>query len=298
MAYQMFLGCTVPTRARNYEMSARAVGKALGLEFEDSPQFGCCGFPLKSVDVYTTQLMAARNLAIVEASSDGDNGGAVCTLCSACGGVLTEANHEIAHNDELRERINADLAKINPSYKVTGKAKVRHFVRVLYEDVGPEKIKEKVTKGLSGFRVAAHYGCHYTKPSNVFDHFDDPEHPESLEELIRATGAEPVAYADKLRCCGGGLLAIDEKVALSLGRAKLEDVKKAGAEVMILMCPFCSVMYDDNQKKIEATFEAEFGLPVLYYPQLLGLALGVEPKVLGLNMNRVKTKPLLARLAS
>jgi heterodisulfide reductase subunit B len=135
------------------------------------------------------------------------------------------------------------------------------------------------------------------KPSGVFERFDDPEHPVTFDELIRATGAEAVAYADKLRCCGGGLLAIDEKVALSLGRAKLEDLKKAGAEAMALMCPFCSVMYDDNQKKIETTFEADFALPVLYYPQLLGLALGIEPKALGLNMNRVKTKPLLAKLA-
>ncbi|MHC4504357.1 MAG: CoB--CoM heterodisulfide reductase iron-sulfur subunit B family protein [Planctomycetota bacterium] len=292
MAYKMFLGCTVPTRARNYEMSARKVGEAVGLEFTDASNFSCCGFPLKSVDVYTTQLMAARNLAIAES-----DGGGLCTLCSACGGVLTEANHEVAHSDELRERVNADLAKVNPSYKVTGGVKVRHFVRVLYEDVGPEKIKEAVTRELAGLKVAAHYGCHYMKPSVVFGRFDDPEHPKTLDELIRVTGAEPVAYADKLRCCGGGLLAIDEKVALSMGREKLQQIKDAGAEAMILMCPFCSVMYDDNQKKIEATFDTELGLPVLYYPQLLGLAFGMEPKALGLNMNRVKTKALLAKLA-
>ncbi|MHC5054528.1 MAG: CoB--CoM heterodisulfide reductase iron-sulfur subunit B family protein [Planctomycetota bacterium] len=292
MAYQLFLGCTVPTRARNYEMAARKAGGALGVEFEDPAGFACCGFPLKSVDLYTTQLMAARNLAIAE-----QNGGAVCTLCSACGGVLTEANHLIGHDDALRERINADLAKINPSYKVTGNVKVRHFTRVLFEEVGPEKIRESVKADLGGLKVAPHYGCHYMKPSEVFERFEDPEHPESLDELIRAVGAEPVQYPDKLRCCGGGLLAIDEKVALTLGKEKLAQVKAAGAEAMALMCPFCSVMYDDNQRKIEATFEAEFALPVLYYPQLLGLALGIEPKALGLNMNRVKTKPLLAKLS-
>jgi heterodisulfide reductase subunit B len=168
---------------------------------------------------------------------------------------------------------------------------------VLFEEVGPEKIRESVKADLGGLKVAPHYGCHYMKPSEVFERFEDPEHPESLDELIRAVGAEPVQYPDKLRCCGGGLLAIDEKVALTLGKEKLAQVKAAGAEAMTLMCPFCSVMYDDNQKKIEATFEAEFALPVLYYPQLLGLALGIEPKALGLNMNRVKTKPLLAKLS-
>jgi heterodisulfide reductase subunit B len=291
MPYQMFLGCTVPARARNYEMSARKVAEALGIEITDTRGFACCGFPLKSVDVYTTQLMAARNLAIAE-----QDGGTLCTLCSACGGVLTEANHEIANNSELRDRINADLKKINPSYSVTGEAKVRHFSRMLYEEAGPEKIREKVTKDLGGLKVAAHYGCHYTKPSEIFGRFDDPEHPESLDELISAAGAEPVQYADKLRCCGGGLLAIDEKVALTLGHEKLAQIKAAGAEAMVLMCPFCSVMYDDNQKKIESTFGDEIGLQVFYYPQLLGLALGMEPKALGLNMNRVKMKPLLAKL--
>jgi heterodisulfide reductase subunit B len=274
-------------------MAARRTGEALGVELADPGGFACCGFPLKSVDLYTTQLMAARNLAIAE-----QNGGAICTLCSACGGVLTEANHAIAHDEALRERLNADLAKINPSYKVTGNVKVRHFTRVLFEEVGPEKIRESVKADLGGLKVAPHYGCHYMKPSEVFERFDDPEHPESLDELIRACGAESVQYPDKLRCCGGALLAIDEKVALSMGKEKLAQVKAAGAEAMVLMCPFCSVMYDDNQKKIEAAFEAEFALPVLYYPQLLGLALGIEPKALGLNMNRVKTKPLLAKLSA
>ena len=141
MAYQLFLGCTVPTRARNYEMSARRVAEVLGVALEDRPNFACCGFPLKSVDLYTTQLMAARNLAIAEA-----NGGEVCTLCSACGGVLTEANHEIARDEELRERINADLKKIDPSYQVTGGVKVRHFTRILYEEVGVEKIRGSVKR--------------------------------------------------------------------------------------------------------------------------------------------------------
>ena len=282
----------MPTRARNYEMSARLVGSAFGFEFEDAPDFACCGFPLKSVDVYTTTLMAARNLAKAEA-----NGKELCTLCSACTGVLTEVNHAVARDEELRERVNADLKKVNPSYEVTGKVKVRHFVRLLYEEVGPEKIKQAVKKDISSLRVAPHYGCHYMKPSEAFDHFDDPEHPRTLDELIRATGAETVSYPDKLRCCGGGLLAIDEKVALTMGKEKLAQIKAAGADAMVLMCPFCSVMYDDNQRKMESEFSAEFQLPVLYYPQLLGLALGIEPRALGLNMNRVKTKPLLAGLA-
>ena len=292
MGYQLFLGCTVPTRARNYEMSTRKVASLLGLAYKDAPDFACCGFPLRSVEVYLTTLMAARSLAMAEAGGDD-----LCTLCSACTGVLTEVNHAIAEDEELRERVNADLKKVNPSYEVTGGVKVRHFVRQLYEEVGPEKIKEAVKKDISSLRVAPHYGCHYMKPSEAFDRFDDPEHPRTLDELISATGAVSVAYPDKLRCCGGGLLAIDENVALTMGKEKLAQIKDSGAEAMVLMCPFCSVMYDDNQRKMESQFSAEFQLPVLYYPQLLGLALGIEPKALGLNMNRVKTKPLLARLA-
>ncbi len=289
MKYALFLGCTIPARARNYELAARRVALDFGIELIDVEEFSCCGFPVKSVNGETSLLLAARNLSLAEKKSLD-----ICTLCSACTVNLTEANKELKENSKLRDSANDKLGKIGREYQ--GKIRVRHFARILYEEVGTAKIKDKIKKDLSGLTFAAHYGCHYIKPSNVYDHFDDPEDPGTLDALISVTGAKFVHYDNRKQCCGGALLAIDESLSLAMAKEKIEHVKKAGADAIALVCPFCSVMYDDNQKKIESTFGVSYNLPVLYYPQVLGLALGIEAKELGLNMNRVKTAELISRL--
>jgi heterodisulfide reductase subunit B len=287
----MFMGCTVPARSRNYEMSTRKVAAAFGIELVDVKEFSCCGFPIKSIHHDTFLLTAARNLALAE-----QQGLDIMTICSACGAVLTEVAHELNHHPAHRDEVNVQLDKVAKGLAYNGKAKVKHFVRVLYEDIGLETIKSKVTKDLSMLKIAPHYGCHYLKPSEVFEGFDDPENPRSLHGLIEAAGAVAVDYEKLLFCCGGGILAADEQSALAMGAMKLKNVKKAGADCITLMCPFCSVMYDDNQKAVEEVLGEAIGLPVLYYPQVLGLALGMDAKELGLNMNRVKTKDLLKQL--
>ena len=294
MKYTLFLGCTIPARARNYEMSARLVSEALGIEFEELPGYTCCGFPIKGVDLDSFRLLAAWNLALAEAK-----GLPMVTLCSACTGVLTEVNHELQEHAAMREKVNEALAKVDSgSHRIEKGVEVKHFARMLYEDVGLDGIREKVTRPLEGLRVAPHYGCHYIKPSEIYEGFDDPEDPKTLDELVRVTGAEPVSYEDRKWCCGGGLLAVDAEISYAMAGRKLGRIKASGADAITLVCPFCSVMYDDNQKTIEGKLETEFGIPVLYYPQLLGLAFGIEDKALGLRMNRVKTKALVARLAA
>ena len=289
MKYALFLGCTIPARARNYELAARRIAQEFGMEFIDIEEFGCCGFPIKSVNWETSLLLAARNLSLAE-----KRGLDICTLCSACTVNLTETDKELKENGELMDLTNNKLGKIHREYQ--GKIKVRHFARILYEEIGTAKIKAKIKKDLSGLKIAAHYGCHYIKPSKVYDHFDDPENPRTLDELISATGAQFINYDNKKQCCGGALLGVDELLSLTMAKEKLEHAKNAGADAFTLVCPFCNVMYDDNQRKIESTFGVSYGLPVLYYPQVLGLALGIEPKELGLNMNRVKTAELLSRV--
>ena len=288
--YTLFLGCTVPVRALNYEISARKVAEKLGLHLSDIPDFSCCGYPIKSVHRYASLLMAARNLALAE-----KKGLPLCTLCSACCGSLTEANQEIREDEKLRKRINEDLFEwLGLRYE--GGIRVTHFIRGLDQAIGKEGIKEQVQANLSSLRVAPHYGCHYTKPSTIYSRTEDPEDPKSLDELIRATGAESVEYEDKLQCCGGGVLAIDEQVALAMAHKKLDHLRAQQADAMILICPFCNVMYEGNQRKIEKTYQTEYKLPILYYPQLLGLALGLEPDQLGMKMNRVKTTELVKKI--
>jgi heterodisulfide reductase subunit B len=274
---------------RQFELSTRKVANKLGLDLVDAEDFACCGFPIKSVDQETALLLAARNLSVAE-----ELGLDICTMCTGCASTLAEASKELMHNDGMRKKVNEKLQKIGRTYK--GNVKVKHFVRILHEDIGLEKIKSQVKKKLEAFKLAPHYGCHYLKPSDVFDKFEDPEFPKTLDELISTLGAETVDYEDKTQCCGGVILDVDDKIALSMAHKKLDQVKAAGANAMVLMCPLCGSIYDRNQRVIERRFNVAYTLPVLFYPQVLGLALGLAPKDLGLDMNRVKTAELVSKL--
>ena len=292
MKAALFLGCTIPARVRQYEISTRRVARELGIEFVDIPEFSCCGFPLKAASFDTAMLLAARNLSLVEEKGLTN----ICSICSACTENLTEFSKELNHDEELRNRVNEKLKPIGRSYK--GTVTVKHIGRILKEDIGIEKIKGTVVKSLNNLKVTAHFGCHYVRPSAIYGKFDDPELPTSLKDLIRATGAEYVEHSNEMQCCGGGILAVAEKVSIAMSKDKLDRMKKAGAEVICLICPFCGVMYDANQRSIEEQYQTEYKIPVLFYPQLLGLAMGIPSKELGLNLNVVKTKDLLERLGA
>lgn len=284
MKYALFLGCTVPVRTMGYEVSTRSVMEKLGIPLVDLKDFGCCGFPLESIDHDTYLSVAARNLAVAESE-----GLSVMTLCSACNGSLLKAN--LAMQDEkVREKINANLKPLGRTYN--GTVEVKHAARVLYEN--KDKIAE-LAKPLN-LNIAVHYGCHYIKPSEIYEDFEDPEVPYSLEEIVAAVGATPVQYENKKQCCGGAVLGIDEAVSLEMTRQKLNHMKNAGADAMVLVCPFCDIMYDVNQKRIEKQSEEKFGIPVLFLPQFVGLALGLSPDNLGLKLNRVSVRSLLKTL--
>lgn len=289
MKYALFLGCTVPVRGMNYEIAARKVAERIGLHLVDIDEFTCCGFPVKAVDVETSFLMAARNLALAE-----NRGLDICTLCSACTSTLTEVNKALKEDEELREIINEKLGNV----RYNGNIEVKHFARILYEDLGITELKKFIVEPLEGFRFAPHYGCHYLKPSEIYEEFDNPEAPVSLDELIMVTGAESVDYTTLKNCCGGGILGIDENVALKMSAKKLMELKDKDIDGLISICPFCSIMYEGNQKRIEKMENAEIGIPVFYYPQILGLALGIPADELGFKLNRVKPKAFLEKLGA
>lgn len=292
LRYALFIGCTISVRGLNYELSARKVAEKLGIEFVDIPEFSCCGFPLGSIHHSSAVTIAARNLALAEAQ-----GLNIITLCSACSGFLTEAENLFTNKSHSKETklINEKLKDLGLQYN--GSVKVKHFARVLYEDIGIDNLKKLVSEPLNGIRIAPHYGCHYIKPSEIFNNFDDPIHPQSLDRLIEVTGATPVQYRDKLQCCGGGILAIEEETPIKMVKQKLDHIKEMNADAMTLICPFCSIMYDEYQQTVESTFESEYNLPVLYYPQLLGLAMGMDPKKdLAVKKNQVKVAPLLEKI--
>jgi heterodisulfide reductase subunit B len=275
--------------ARQNEVATRRVAQELGIELVDVADFACCGFPIKSVDVETALLLAARNLSLAE-----QRGLDICTICSGCAGTLLEAQKELEHNEELRRTVNKQLQQIGREYH--GDVKIKHFAKILRSDVGLDTIKGMIKANLENLTIATHYGCHYHKPSHTYGEEEDVEFPTSLDELIAATGAKNVDYAEKMECCGGNVLAVDDNITIQLASQKLDHVKQAEADAINLVCPLCDVIFDRNQRVIERRLDKNYGLPVLFYPQVLGLALGITPKELGLDMNRVKVTALLDKI--
>jgi heterodisulfide reductase subunit B len=200
-------------------------------------------------------------------------------ICNGCYGSLFEAAH-LLHDEKTREKVNENLKEIGMSYG--GKTNVRHFVDVLMNEVGVDKIAEKVKIKQDKMKVAVHYGCHFLKPHKLKG-IEDPERPTILDKLVEAVGAESVDYMDKNLCCGagGGVRARVPELALGMTKQKLENITKAGANIIVNPCPFCHLQYDRGQKDLNW----ENKVPVLHLSQLYGLAFGVEESKLGFDMH-------------
>ena len=278
--YAYFIGCTIPFRASNYDLATKKVMPRLGVDLVDLPDAGCCGLYFELVNEMTYLSMAARVISMAE-----DQKLDLMVLCSGCNGALHRANEKLKNDDELKDKVNEILKDVDREYK--GTIEVKHLIRVLWEDVGLERIKKEVSNPLTSIRAAAHYGCHLLKPSRDMN-FENPAEPESLDKLIEVTGAKSIDYFDRNLCCGGYVLAADAKTAYKMTAEKLANVKKANADLLITACPFCNVMYDANQRAAETESGQQYRIPVLHYPQLLALSMGIDPKELGFEQNRVR----------
>ncbi len=287
--YLIFLGCAVPYRVSSYEISARKVLQKLGVELVEMPDFNCCGLPLDPVSHETMLILAARNLALAEQQNLN-----ILALCPGCAGTLKKVNAILKKDKKLRDEINSHLNESSLEFKGTIVAK--HILQVLMEDVGLEKIKKSVIKPLTMLKVAEHVGCHLLRPKDYIG-FDDPEDPQTLKKLIEATGAMCLDYTDKTECCGAPSVGVSDKVALQLARNKLGNIKMVKAQALITICPFCHIMFDTNELRIERMFSETYGIPVLHYPQLLGLAMDMTPEELAFNELRVDTSKILKLLS-
>jgi len=283
--YLIFLGCAVPYRVSAYEISARKVLTKLGVELVEMPEFNCCGLPLDPVSHEAMLVLAARNLALAE-----QQGLSIITLCPGCAGTLKKVNKILKQDKALREQINGHLK--DAGLELKGTVETKHILQVLMQDVGLEEIKKAVTKPLTMLRVAEHVGCHLLRPKD-FVSFDDPENPQTLKKLIEATGAQFLEYINETECCGAPSVGVSDKVALQLARDKLNHIKMVEAQALITICPFCHIMFDTNELRIERMFKETYGIPVLHYPQLLGLAMGINPEKLAFNELRVDTSKIL-----
>ena len=287
--YALFLGCTTPIQVLQYEISSRWVCQHLGIELVNIDEFVCCGINQINLNQEAGLLLAAMNLALAEAK-----GLDILTLCAACTGALAEAVEKLK-DQNTRNRVNAELKAVGLEYM--GKTAAKHISRVLYDDVGIDVIRERVTKDVSKLRLAPHYGCHYLKPESAFDGLDVPDNPKTLHQLISATGALPVQYETLNLCCGGKSFPISQEIAFTLIQKKLDNIRGKKIDGMVVQCQTCYLMYSDHQKILNERFQKNDSIPVILYPQLLGLAMGGDPiNDLGFDLNGISLEGLLAKV--
>ena len=280
MKFAYFPGCKIPFYADSYGRASKAVLVALGVELSEI-EFTCCGYPIHNLDFEAYVLSAARNMALAEKA-----GLDMLTPCMCCFGSLKHAAHTLHENEDLRNRINDLLGQEGLVW--SGRTQVKHLLTVLAHDVGIEAIGEKIRKPFEGLKIAAHYGCHALRPSNV-TRFDDPSNPTIFENLVAVTGATAVPWSKRLDCCGNPVWSRNEQLAVDLMRDKLNSARSAGAHYICTACTYCQIQFDRNQAEKIDRAEA---LPAILYPQLLGLSLGLKKKALGLEDNRLSLKDI------
>lgn len=289
MKFAFYPGCTVGSEQYAYEMSTREVFPKLGIQLIDVEGFSCCGYPLKNVSLPGWSYLSARNLALAEKL-----GLDVLPLCNGCNLSFREVGHYLEMNSDLKERVKALLS--SEGLPFGGNVRSWHILEVLHDIVGIEKIQSSVCRPLKGLKLATHYGCHALRPSEI-KILDDPEDPRYLEELIAPLGAKAEDYPERLDCCGQGLAITTGKTALTISGTKLKAIQDHGFDAVVTVCPFCMKMLDSKQNAIRLTTQQPgLNLPVLYYPQLLGLAMGVPSEKLGLNLNLSPVGEILKNL--
>ena len=284
-AYSYFPGCSLTGMGRPYDESMRAVFKALGVELKDVPDWNCCGATsYMSVDEEKAVTLAARNLALAEQMKKD-----LVAPCSACYLVLMKAGHIMAEYPEVGDRTRKRLGRAGLSYH--GMVKVKHPLQVLTDDISADVLKAKVKAPLKGYKVAPYYGCQIVRPFAEFDH---PRYPVKMDRLMEMMGAQVVDYPLKTRCCGGSLMGTIEEVGVRLSYHLLKAAKERGANVIVTACPLCQFNLEAYQDKMNKEYNDNVTLPVVYFTQLMGIAMGLDPKSLGLQRNLVTAPPLPA----
>ena len=283
MSYVFYPGCSLESTAKEYALSTRAVCNALGLDMPDLDDWTCCGSTsAHQTDPLLALALPAKNLAAAAGST-------VAVACAACYSRLKLANHEIAGNAQSRTKVAQAL-----EFDYDGSTPVKHLLEILRDDIGMAAIADRVSKPLAGLRVAAYYGCLLLRPPSVM-RFDDAENPTILDNVVTAAGAEAVDWPAKTDCCGASYSITKTEIVLRLSRGILAAARDAGADCVVTACPLCQLNLDMRQRDIEKKQHERFGLPVFYFTQLLGLALGLPTSDLGLGSLLVDPMPLLSR---
>jgi heterodisulfide reductase subunit B len=284
--YAYYPGCSLESLAKSYHLSTVEVAAHLGVELKEIKDWNCCGatayFPVDELLAYT---LVARNLALAEKGGFDE----FVAPCSACYKNAYFTNAYLQRDPDLAEHINYALEA--DKLHVKGTMRVRHLIEVFIEDVGLEGIQSKVSRPLKGLRVAPYYGCQILRPRK--DH-EDVENPQYFEALLSALGAEPVVFGSKTRCCGGSLIITNRRAALDMVYKLLQDAVNSGSDVIATTCPMCNVNLEVYQNQVNREFGTNYSIPVMYFTQLMGLAMKITSRRLGIGKEQISEKSLLA----
>ncbi|HUK16042.1 MAG TPA: CoB--CoM heterodisulfide reductase iron-sulfur subunit B family protein [Bryobacteraceae bacterium] len=274
-AYGYFPGCSLKGAGVAYEESLLALFRLLGLPLAELEDWNCCGATsYMSIDERSAILLSSRNLLLAHKAGYRD----VVAPCSACYLVLRKAQDYMERYPRIGKEVHAALG--DGDLKVLNAIRVRHPLEVLYTDVGPGRIRQSLVRQWHGGRVACYYGCQMVRPYAEADRAHDPMR---MDELLRAAGVPTVDYSLKTKCCGGSLTGTTHEVGVRLNYALLREAARKGADAIATVCPLCQYNLDAYQREIRRASHEPFDMPILYFSQILGWALGADTGALGLR---------------
>jgi succinate dehydrogenase / fumarate reductase cytochrome b subunit len=290
MKYAFFPGCVSKGACPELYQSVMQVYPRLGIKLAEMTTASCTGAGvLQEKDLRLGDALNARTFALAE-----QQGLPIMTICSTCQGVMSQANHRLTSKADYLQEINGLLKEEGLEYR--GTTNIKHFLWILLEDVGEDDLRRHITHPLTGLRAAPFYGCYIQRPTDALDFDRHPDRGKSLERIIEILGANVVDFPGKTRCCGFPILTINEKNSLTMVATHTRDAKSHGADIMVTPCPLCHLNLDGMQAKAASQEQTSIDLPILHLPQLLGLAMGLDARSLGLKRNLISPESALAKI--
>jgi heterodisulfide reductase subunit B2 len=286
MKYSYYPGCSLHTTAREFDISTKVVMQELGIELEELQDWSCCGGSVAAgVSHDVGMALAARNVALAQKQN--------LDLLASCSGCYNKSARaaKALENEKERNKIVPILSDMGVSIS-NSNIRVRNVVDVLANDVD---ISTRIKKPLKDLKVACYYGCLLTRPADITG-WDSTVFPMSMDRLVWECGAEVVDFRSKTKCCGGPILIPKQDVVFELTKQLLDEAKSLRADCMVLACPLCATNLELRQPDIEKKYKVNYSLPILYITEIIGLALGIKPRKLGINKHIVSPKPVLAKL--
>jgi len=290
-------GCALEGSGHSYDRSTRAIGKALGLELVEVENWNCCGaMEVKNIDPKLQTYLSSRVMSIASEEMGFDT---VMAPCNGCYHNLKKAEYDLSNDPDSVAVIERLSEKAGHAAYKAGDIETIHALDWIKDTIGEDGIQARIKNSLSGLKIANYYGCMYTRPRHIFPEKDQGEGSEStsqphfMDDLLRAAGAEIIEYPLKTACCGGAHTLSDSDTSTKLVLNLLETADACGADVIATECPTCHSGLEMHQIRAETNFGRKTNAKILYFTQLLGLALGIKPRKLGIHENVSDSLPFL-----